>query len=396
MRVLFACRPFLGHLYPMVPLARALIRDGHEVVFASTDRFVGNVVDLGLEAVAAGLDPCASYDEKGRAAPEGGYGPSVIRSKTEDILAWAQTTEVDLVVREPTDFAGMLAAEAMEVPQVTLGRSQFLSASFWHSHAGWALALARQELGLPADPELAGIFGSCYLDMVPSWFQPVVAELPGSRVEISPQTFDGQHDMPHGAPARERGQNVYVTFGTVYNRNHAVIRDAVEGVARLGRAVVCTVGSNQDPDVVMPSEVPQVQVARYIPQSTVLSDCALVVCHGGYSTVMGTICAGVPLVLVPQGSDHHANARQCERVGVGVTVSPDDFSADAVESAARAVLADPSYAHHATSLADRATASTSMEFGARLLRRLPVLYRLGVDAAGQPLRAKVARPRAAP
>jgi UDP:flavonoid glycosyltransferase YjiC (YdhE family) len=35
MRFLFGVRPFLGHLYPMVPLGRELVSRGHEVIVAS-------------------------------------------------------------------------------------------------------------------------------------------------------------------------------------------------------------------------------------------------------------------------------------------------------------------------------------------------------------------------
>src|SRR3954468_7191787 len=37
LRVLFSCRPLTGHLYPLVPLARAAAEAGHEVAFATAE-----------------------------------------------------------------------------------------------------------------------------------------------------------------------------------------------------------------------------------------------------------------------------------------------------------------------------------------------------------------------
>lgn len=126
-------------------------------------------------------------------------------------------------------------------------------------------------------------------------------------------------------------------------------------------------------------------VLRYVPQSSVLPICSLVVCHGGYSTVLGAILAGLPLVVIPQGSDHQANARQCERLGVGVTVAPEQFSTEVVREAANRVLSDPSFRTAARSFAARAAAAAPVQFGARLVAHLPTLHRQRIDVTGRPV-----------
>jgi UDP:flavonoid glycosyltransferase YjiC (YdhE family) len=384
MRVLFTCRPFIGHLYPMLPLARALLLDGHEVRFATTARFLPEVARLAVPAVPAGADPCRPSRSDDTAAP--GYGVEMIRSKVEDIVSWAAAAPIDLVVREPTDFSGVYAAEVLGVPHVTLGRSQFLPAAHWGGLVGRTLEILRHDLGLPADPDLTGLFGSCYLDMVPSWFQPPGQPLPANRVELRPEQFDDPGGGSYAEWKPKTSTGIYVTFGTVYNRAVAVIRKTVAAVSGLGRDVLCTVGADQDPaDVVPGCACDDVTIERYLPQSAVLPRCSLVVCHGGYSTVMGAICAGVPMVLIPRGSDHYANAEQCERLGVGITVPPQDFSLDAVRAASQRVLSDPSFAVSSRTLAQRASSAASVRFGARLLNRVPTLHRARLDVAGRTL-----------
>lgn len=384
MRVLVGTRPFIGHLYPMMPFVRALARDGHEVTVASAASFLPEISRLGFDALGAGLDPRDSSVVG--TAPAAGYGAEVLRSKARDITSWARANPVDVVVREPTDFAPAFAAELLGVPHVTLGRSQFLPARHWGPYVGASLAEVRLQLGLPADPGLHQLFGSCYLDMVPEWFQPPGLALPANRVEIRADGFDGPDDLADDAGwawGLASDRRVYVTFGTHYNRNHGLVRTVVDAVSGPGGDILVTVGRDQEPRQVVPGSLPGVTVRRYVPQSRVLAGCSLVVCHGGYSTVLGSIRAGVPLVVIPRGSDHFANAEQAQRLGVAVVVGSDAVNAQAIRTAVETVLCDPEYARAAADLARRACEVDSVEYGARLLTHLPALHRRGIDVTGQ-------------
>jgi len=55
-RVLFTCVIGHGHFHPMVPLARALERAGHQVSFATDPTFCGYIRGVGFETHPAGLD----------------------------------------------------------------------------------------------------------------------------------------------------------------------------------------------------------------------------------------------------------------------------------------------------------------------------------------------------
>src|SRR5688572_23939458 len=55
MRLLFTCYPGIGHLHPMLPLARAATRAGHEVVFATGPDVAVRAEAQGFTAWPAGL-----------------------------------------------------------------------------------------------------------------------------------------------------------------------------------------------------------------------------------------------------------------------------------------------------------------------------------------------------
>ena len=57
MRILFTCRPVVGHFYPLVPVARALAGAGHDVAFATHPSLQPAIASAGFRHVAAGLGP---------------------------------------------------------------------------------------------------------------------------------------------------------------------------------------------------------------------------------------------------------------------------------------------------------------------------------------------------
>jgi UDP:flavonoid glycosyltransferase YjiC (YdhE family) len=49
-----------------------------------------------------------------------------------------------------------------------------------------------------------------------------------------------------------------------------------------------------------------------------------VICHAGASTFFGALANGLPLLLMPLGADHFANAAAAVRRGVGVVLEGDE------------------------------------------------------------------------
>src|ERR1051325_5368564 len=56
MRILFTVQPSVGHLHPLVPVARAAQAGGHDVVVCSSASFRPDVEAFGLPHTPAGLD----------------------------------------------------------------------------------------------------------------------------------------------------------------------------------------------------------------------------------------------------------------------------------------------------------------------------------------------------
>lgn len=102
-----------------------------------------------------------------------------------------------------------------------------------------------------------------------------------------------------------------------------------------------------------------VHVEEWVPQGDVLARAAAVVCHGGSGTVRGSLAAGVPMVVVPQGADQPHNARRIAAVGAGLALPGAD--AGVLGAAVARVLAVAEFGRAARRIADEIAAMPPVE-----------------------------------
>jgi UDP:flavonoid glycosyltransferase YjiC (YdhE family)/SAM-dependent methyltransferase len=394
MRFLFCTRPFYGHLYPMAPVARALQAQGHEVVFATAEAFRPAVESAGFAFLPAGGDPRAPLPSEVTAAGGGGrdWGGYMTRTKTDDLVRAAGSWSPDVVVREQTDFAGLLASEVLEVPCATTGPAMYIPRRSWRRLMGGKLDLIRRDYGTAPDPGLNRLHPYLFLDVAPPWYQlPEVAELSVAH-PVRPVPFCPLPDQPEppflaGLPARP---TVYVTLGTVFNRRPALFAAILDGLADLDVNVVATTGVDQDPAEVCAHPPANVHIERWIHQSLLLPHCSAVIAHGGFTTVMGALSHGLPMLLIPLGSDNAVHARRCGALGVGLSLVPNAVDAATIRRLAGDLLHDRAMRREAERRALDLHQLPSPETAAALLGRLGT-DRRPVPAAPPALRGPSAR-----
>lgn len=353
MRVLMTAQPGSGHWRPLAPLAGALVGAGHEVAFATTPAFCAVIDRHGFRCFPAGSDEPTAESGPGAAAPRQAatvwaetFAGTRAAGRLPDLLAIGREWRPDLVVRELTEFAGCVAAERLGIPhaavQITAWRP--------HLHAVVAAPLdrLRRGIGLPPDPALAMLYRHLLLTPVPPRFQPVGAPLPATARGMRHVPFDreGEAAAPAwiaGLPARP---TVYATLGTAYNRTPGVLAAILDGLAGEPITLIVTTGGGQDP-ADFGARPANVRVERYVPQSLLFPRCDLVVCHGGFGTVMTALGHGLPLVVIPIAADQPDNARRCAELEVGRVVPPERRPAAAIREAVRAVMGDGRYRRNA-------------------------------------------------
>jgi MGT family glycosyltransferase len=139
----------------------------------------------------------------------------------------------------------------------------------------------------------------------------------------------------HGAP--------HAGDGTVFNQAPDVLAAAIAGLRDLPLNLVVTTLPGVDPAGFAP-QPPHVLVASYIPHALLLPRCRLVVSQGGAGILFAALGAGLPQLVLPQGADQTMNADACREAGAGLSLAPDEVTAEAVRDAAIRLLADPGFA----------------------------------------------------
>jgi UDP:flavonoid glycosyltransferase YjiC (YdhE family) len=392
MRILFTTIPAMGHFHPLVPLAKAAQKAGHEVAFASS-RSIGSQIEASGFTSFSTDDSSAEVDrtsvvERVLQLPVGtrsllasievfiGMSAKALPNLLELCKRW----QPDLIVREEYEFSGAVAAESLGLPhaavqvtysanwQTSLG-SEF--ASFATNHLDKVRALG----GLPSDPNLEMLYRHLFLSFdPPSLLDPNVI-MPATTGYVRTETFDrsSQEMLPDYLTKPFDHPLMYVTLGTeaphlphIFPRVYQTI---LEGLHDEPGTVVLTVGRKRDPLELGPHPA-NVHLERYIPQSLLLPHCDVVVTHGGHNTILAALNLGLPLVFTPFFADQFPNARRCVELGVGQMLTKDELTPENVQRAVREVLRDKRYRENAQRIQAEIQAMPGLGHGVELLETL--------------------------
>lgn len=364
MRALFTTAPEHSHLAPLAPLEVELQSRGHEVAVACGPKLGRYAAKIGLRTLAAGLDIDPDDFRFPVPVPEEvtavTYVAWAIRAVFAEVLAPAMAPDLrriagewrpDIIVRDHVEFAAWAVGEAVGVPVAAVTFGALADRSFLSATVQRALDELRTQVGLPPDPSLATLYSGPILVPAPPSYVDPRTEIPPTACFVQPLVHDTSGDEQLPAWVDELGGRpvVYVTLGTIFNTLE-VFETLIVALRDEPIDLIVTVGRSLDPARLGP-QPPNVRVARYVPQSLLLPHVDVVLCHGGYNTVIGSLKAGRPLVIAPLGADQLFHAKRCEALRVARVVDTRSLDAERVRDAVRAVLQEPSYSEAAGRMA---------------------------------------------
>ena len=139
MRILFTSRPAIGHLHPLIPLARAAATAGHDVAFATGEPIRGTVERLGFAAFEAGLTVPQWQQELAKLGGDrvdrsqyrpfffGRVFPDLeVPPRLADLRLIVDRWQPEILVHGVAEFAGPLAASLAGISHVTCGYGPLL------------------------------------------------------------------------------------------------------------------------------------------------------------------------------------------------------------------------------------------------------------------------------
>jgi UDP:flavonoid glycosyltransferase YjiC (YdhE family) len=349
LRVLFTSTPGTGHLHPLVPLADACVRQGHEVRWAVASDGVDRVRSYGFDAIPAGMTIpdrsarfAASVDLSGidrSSRPvffKGFFADAAAPVMREQLGPVIDEFRPDVMVHELCELATPPVASARGIPYVTVAFSGEVSPELIE-FARPSMDLLWASEGLPLAPDF-GWFEHLYLHPWPAAMghRPWQANVAATWH----MGFDGgAGDAPQWTSSLGAERPcVYVTFGTEVGRI-APWPAILDSLAQLDVDAVITTGSGVDlaPHGPVPANV---RVEQYVPQRFVLDRASLVVSHCGSGTLAAAMERGLPQVALPLGADQFENARASAEAGLAVDLAPTRRSADDIAAAMQRALTD--------------------------------------------------------
>lgn len=365
MRVLISSMGLVGHINPLVPLARALVGCGHEVRWATAPDGCARVVQAGFEAFPTGITQADRWAELDRSYPEIQdlppqqrpdalfpklFGAISAPPALADLLPLVYEWRPDLVLNDAAELASPIAAAAVGVPHVTHAFGALLPEPRVRA-GGEEVAALWEAQGLEPRP-YGGLYDHLYIDIYPQSLQPPGDDHLGARLYLRPVPFAGETTERLDRTLLERTGRplVYFTFGTVFN-DYPAFPVALAGLREAGVGIVVTVGPNADPEALGP-QPPNVVVERYIPQTLLLPEVDLVASHAGSGTALAALSLGIPQLCLPQAADQFLNAAAIAAAGAGISITPEDVQPASVAASVARLLQDDSYRDAAHRVAD--------------------------------------------
>ncbi|TKK79070.1 activator-dependent family glycosyltransferase [Herbidospora galbida] len=387
MRVLFVSYPEKTIFQYLAPLVWALRTAGHEVRFASQPHFSPVINQAGLTAQPVGRDHdpwrMAEMDRDAVEAERAGlpapydvadapekatwdhllpaYAQAVAMwHKMEnfpmmaDLVAFAKAWRPDLVIWEPTTFAGAVAAKACGAAH---GRLLYSLDVF---------GVARQHFlrvkGARADDPLAEWLGrytgGFTEDLAVGQF--TIDQFPESLTIQADLTYLRTQYIPYGGPAVVPGwltrpperPRVALTMGLSaterYNGYTIRLPDVLDALADLDIELVATIADSERAKL---TSVPaNARIVPYVPLHALAPTCAAVIHHAGLATLATVSRYALPQLALHWHFDQPALARRLAAQGAGIEVGCGVATGEIVRESVLKLLADPSYAERARAL----------------------------------------------
>ncbi|MEU9155358.1 nucleotide disphospho-sugar-binding domain-containing protein [Streptomyces sp. NPDC048417] len=389
MRVQFVTWSTPGHLFPMVPLARAWQTAGHEVRVAAPESCRQAIGHAGLTAVAVGRpvdlvslgrreDFRAWYDDDWAAGwagrPEAlteaqehtlraasGRQLAVADAMLDDLLAHAAQWRPDLVVYDPLSFAGPVLAAVLGVPGTAHG---------WEvaTVLGTELADRRAGTPLPGYLELFERYGVAARPATRRLIDPTPPSMrlpetvPVERVEMRYVPYNGPGEVPRDLTGRADIPRVCFTSGVALSKTGAdavtrTIDDMMTMTRGLTAEVVLAIGPGQRD--LLPGLPEGVRVAEGVPFQLLLPHCDAVVHHGGAGTAMTAVHCRVPQLVLAQSPIYSEVGHRVAAGGAGVVLTGAERTPERAADTLAGLLRDDSYCSALTGLAAEAAAMPS-------------------------------------
>ncbi|UCG25824.1 MAG: glycosyl transferase [Chloroflexota bacterium] len=360
--------PAHGHIYPTLPVVGELVRRGERVIYYAMAPF-GETIEAGGARFHdyEDLSPSMRFDfggddRRSASLPKLALAMIGFCEKSLPFLLEATRRDApDLIMHDMTCFWGKYVAQILEIPAVAaIPQFPFNRKRRPEAYPGMYADLARMILtGIPALVQFRRIAGRIsrrysverlgFMDLLANHeelnivftsreFQPHAADFDERFAFVGPSIADRDEKLGFSLDFG-RGSLVYISLGTIFGLSQAFYRLCCQAFSGDDKRVLVSAGQGVDLGELEPFP-DNFLVRRYVPQLEVLKRADVFITHGGMNSVGESLWYGVPLVVIPQGSDQYLVARRVEKLGLGAVLDKRSITPQALRQAADLVMAD--------------------------------------------------------
>lgn len=172
--------------------------------------------------------------------------------------------------------------------------------------------------------------------------------LPEHYVYVGPIVGEPAWAQAWASPfaAEDRRPLALVAFSTTYQHHAGVMQKVADAIAPFDMKAAMTLGSIRRDEIAAPDNVAVLESAPHAP---ILAEAAFAIMHGGHGTLMKTLAAGKPMLILPHGRDQDDNAVRIVERGAGLALSP-SASVEEIRAAVSRLLTEPHFARAAQAL----------------------------------------------
>ena len=361
--------PAYGHLNPVLPIAKELVRRGHRVTVYNDRMFEPLIRPTGA-AFAAYPEGVIELEDFSRTLKDG------------DLVAWLQMIFLatgpllgftaramrndppDLIVFDGVALWGEMLATKLRLPSVSISTTfafevwremtsirEFIryQLSVYPRLPGFAVGVTKMMLqglrSLPWRMPLMPRQGTVTTVMLTSrelhpktpLFERGRYAFVGCSIEASTRLEQFDFGRLDGRPL------LYVSLGTLHHGNTAFFQTAIEAFRDYRGQVLVSVGRGTDLSQ-FAGAPPNFIFSEAVPQLAVLERAHVFLTHAGLNSMHESLWSGVPMVAVPQQFEQLRNAQAMEAAGAGVLIDSEAWhrpvTAEALREAVAKVEAD--------------------------------------------------------
>ncbi|MEV0391396.1 glycosyltransferase, partial [Nonomuraea sp. NPDC050643] len=394
--VLIATTPADGHVNPVVPVARNLVRAGHDVRWYTGGAYRDRIVSLGArhEPMRAARDFSGQSKAEAFPAQTGLTGLAsfvagmrdifyrTAPSQLADLLGVLARFPAQVIVSDDMCYGASFAAEHTGLPHAWIGNSIYVLGSRDTAPLGHGLGPSASPAGRLRNALLtwsgdhvvlrglrrsadearaaAGLprLGTSVMENIARrpdlYLVGTVAELEFPRSDLFAGTrFVGALDLPAADAAFDppswwdelAGDRpvVLVTQGTVADDVRRMLLPTIHALAGEPVLVIVTTGNHRLGPDAMASLPANVRVEDFVPYHRLLPYVDVMVTNGGFNGVTAALTHGVPLVVAGATEEKADVAARVTHAGAGVALRGAKLTPGRIRRAVRAALTDPGH-----------------------------------------------------